>query len=370
MVAGVFSVPPEGIVHNQGGNEFDSALAAALFLRDAGASPKAIVAVVAAIAATIPFREAIGSDERGAMTDGHMGVLAHRVKAAELYGYSPDWQDVNDIMHLSVHLANRDIAPFIRADNFAQVVHNGRLVRKEELPEFRQQIKTIGELAVAAGRERSAPLLYEWLGSKTGPVPATNVPHVYIPRSRDGVISNPEQAYPPLPVYYEAVQLTENNARMASLFFKAHEAGIMLAASLAAVMGEPDAPVPGFVHARLWSPQTIPKTQGVELTAEEREVFAALMYGRGQADIDSATPIRSPIGSMLLGALGTTGIGHLSRLIDRMRALPEPGRKTIILELQRVARYYAADPERGNPHREERLGAVGRVVVEVVQEAV
>jgi len=130
LVAGIFEVPDNGIIHNQGGNEFVSALAAANFLAEKGVPTRSIIGVAAGIAATIPFKLALGTDEQGNVTDGHMGQLAQRVHRALLKSgaSTPEyaWQDTNDAMLLAVQEGNRDIAPFIKPNNFAEVVHGGR----------------------------------------------------------------------------------------------------------------------------------------------------------------------------------------------------------------------------------------------------
>lgn len=375
-VAHVFGVGEDGIAHNQGGNEFDSALAAAKFLEAKGADSKTIVTAVAGIAATVPFKPALVENEAGQLTDGHMGALANLVKTAQLHGYQPDWQDVNDIMHLSVALANRDVAPFVQPDNLGAVIHNGRGVKMEEVGVLRKQVGTMSELVEAASRTASAPLLYEWLGTGSGPVPAANVPHVYMPRDTDGNILDGRAAFPPLPVHQEAVRHAEINSRLASTFFKAHEAGITFAAAVATSVGEPNAPVPGFVHARLWPYDKVP--QGPQLNPEETRLFNELMYGVSQSSLDSATPARSPIG----GALGTQGMQALSARIQEIRdqaraeGMPHPfsdpdiargfagevvarigqtNAAAILSELERTAEFFAGDPLRGSTDRAFRI---------------
>lgn len=276
------------------------------------------MAVVAGIAATVPFKPARG-DMMGETPDGHMGELAQRVEAVLRNDGQGAWFQTNDIMALSVHLANRDIAPFIMPGNFAAVISNGRKVKKEEVPELRAQITNLRQLVRAAGLERSAPLLYQWIGSGGGPVPADNVPHFYTPRSQEGV-PQPAEAYPPLTVYEKAVLHAEHNSRLAALFFQAHEVGIVLAASIAGMNDEPDAEVPGFVHATSWrdTAQALPQ-RGLLLSEGEQAVYTALLYGEGQETIDTATPVRSPIGGVILGALGANGIRELSAEIARIR---------------------------------------------------
>ena len=119
MVAHVFNVDianGQGITNAQGGNEFDSALAAAKFLECKGVPHQHILAVVATIAATVPFRPAVEQDENGNMTDGHMGHIANRLSTLETRFNDtvrrPHWAEINAIMPLAVHLANRDISPF------------------------------------------------------------------------------------------------------------------------------------------------------------------------------------------------------------------------------------------------------------------
>lgn len=383
MVAHIFKVGPDGIIHNQGGNEFDSALAAAKFLESKGADAKTMVTAVAGIAATIPFRPALGEDAEGRLTDGHMGDLAHLVKTAQLHGYQADWQDVNDIMHLSVTLANRDIAPFIRSYNLEEVIHNGRGVKLEEIRVLRERVETLPQLVESADRTASAPLLYEWIGSGEGPVPAANVPHIYIPRDADGNILDASAAYPPLPVYEAAVHNAATNSRLSSTYFKAHEAGITLAAAIATSVGEPDAMVPGFVGSIYWSFSSMPQgPQFDALTSDETRLSDVMMYGKGQGNLDPAVPSRSPIGGTIFGSLGTQGVEDLSDRIQQIRdqakadgiespfSNPDIARdflrevverigtvnaRTIFTELQQVAQIFAHVPERGSPDRADRI---------------
>lgn len=397
MVAHIFNVGPEGIIHNQGGNEFDSALAAAIFLQGKGVPPKYIVSAVAGIAATVPFKPAIGEDASGNKTDGHIGELAERVKSVRYavngVVYEPDWQDTNDIMLLGVHLANRDISPFIQQDNFAGIIRGGRAIKAEEIPELRPQGETtISALARAAGLGRSAALLYQGLGSGSIPVPAANVPHIYIPRDNQGQIGDISTSYPPFAVYETAVANTERNARLASLFFRSHEAGIVTAACIATLIGEPDAAVPGMVHARLWRNDAIPHgARFDDLSADELLVYNELMHGAHQEDIGKATPQRSPIGGLLLGAVGSEGMAYLSSYIKELRdqaqgaggaqdpfsdpvvaksfirdlaaGIGAENFDTIFSELRRVARFFADDPTRGAPDRAARLSALQKEII-------
>jgi hypothetical protein len=391
MVAHIFDVDEEGIAHNQGGNEFDSALAAAKFLDVKDVLPKHIIAITAAIAATIPFKPAVETDERGLVTDGRMSTLAEKIKSAQLaYSegvYQPDWQDTNDIMLLSVHLANRDISPFIQPDNFADVVSGGRGIKREEVSELRvASPETIRTLARVATIQRSAPFLHQGLGGNQKPVSARQVPHVYIPRDSKGVPLGIDYSYPPMDIYDEAVGNVERNARMASGFFRAHEAGIVLVASLATLIGEPDAPVPGIVDANHWRSSTRPQGEIFDnLSEEEMLVYNELMYGFSQTDIDVITHHRSPVGGMIYGAVGSQEMANLSAYIQSLRAqareigdqdpfcdpviaqhyietiktlIGSDNFNGILNELDRVARYFLDDPHRGNPDRIARLNAL------------
>jgi hypothetical protein len=387
MVAQVFDVGEQGISHGQGGNEFDSALAAAIFLEEKLAPPASIVAVVVMIAATIPFRPAIGYDSQGNVTDGYMGILAERLRATELRSenstYQPDWQDINDILHLAVHLANRDVSPFIIQENFSRVVNGGREIKKEEIPELRKGVTNIQELVRAAEIERSAPFLYQGLGGGNAPVSPDNVLHIYIARDRDGNLLGVERAYPPMAVYQAAVENIKRNARLSRYFFKAHETGVVLIASIATLIDESRAPVPGIVRSLLWHDTAIPKGKRFEqLSEDEMVIYSELMYGKSQRDIDDATPRRSPVSGMIYGAAGNSGVHELSEYISAIRiAAKERGIvdpftdrefavryiakvrdvigvenfKTIMTELHRVARYYQDHPTKGNPNRAARL---------------
>lgn len=385
FVAHLFEVGEEGIIHNKGGNEFDSALAAAKFLYEKDVSMKSIISIVTAIAATVPFKPAVETDNKGQIDDGHMGQLAQRVKISledmEISSEEHIWQDVNDIMLLSVHLANRDISPFIQPNNFAEVVHGGRGVKAEEVPVLRQTVKTIRELARAAGLQRSAPLLYGWLSSNDSPVPARNVPHIYIPRDRVGHLRNVDESYPPLDIYREAVGHTERNSRMANNFFVAHELGIVLATTIATQIGELDAPVPGIVHSDKWHPDAVVKDV-MHLSEEDQLVYLELLHGYSQKTIDSVTSQKSPIGAIIFGSLGSDRANKLSERVQQIRGqyngqdpfsdpdiavrfmneiriqIGEDAFNTIIIEMQRIARYFQDDPARGKLGRAAAIGAL------------
>jgi hypothetical protein len=394
MVAHIFGVGPEGIVHNRGGNEFDSALAAAQFLREKGVPPRVIVAVVAAIAATVPFRPALDL-EGASLPDGHMGELAQRVRTATLslngVDYQPDWPDTNDMMTLAVHLSNRDISPFTEPDNFARVVDGGRRIKAEELPELRDAVTNIEELVRAAGIERSAPFLYQGLAGGRQPVPPEHVPHLYVPRDANGRPMGIEHAYPPVHVYRAAVHYTERNTQLATLFFKSHEIGIAVAASIATLIGESRAPVPGIVRAQSWHPRAVPPQARIDAMEEgHQQVYRELMFGEQQHDIDIVTPHRSPIGGMVFGTVGMAGVNHLSQFIKGIREeaaargqfdpfseaataqryLDEIRRmvgedvfRQITTELHRVAVFYRDDPVRGNPDRIPLLAELGGGII-------
>ena len=388
MVAGIFDVGENGIIHNQGGNEFDSALAATKFLERQGASSESIVAVGALIAGTIPFRLSADKDQHGTIVDdGYMGQLAKRVKEVSLTLedeiYQPSWEQVNDIMLLTTHMANRDISPFILPNNAPDVIQGGRQVKKEEVRALRAGVTTMGELVASASQEASAPLLYSWLRSDVGisvPVPADNVPSIYLPRDNEGQIMVGSESYPPQIIFEEALEITRENCDLTSLYFEAHEVGISFAASIATLIDEPDAPVPGFVYSQIWdykAPEIGIKTAG------EHIVYKELMEGTHQIDVDSATPRRSPIAATLLTRLGAEGIRALSRQIKEIRStnaelmnpfaergvaesffnetrelIGEDFTQAIITELQRVATHFQDDPVRGNSERAHKLIAL------------
>lgn len=390
MTAMLFDVPDKGIIHNQGGNEFDSALAAAKFLERYDAPPKAILADAALIAGTVPFKQSVERDEENNIVgDGYMGQLARRVKETRLTRggetYQPDWADVDDIMRLTVQMANRDVSAFM--GDLPAFIKGGRDVKKEEIPVLRKGVKTMGELVVAAEREASAPLLYGWIKDSIEsnvPVPAENVPSIYFPRNEHGEIEAGTESYPPRDVYEAAVEKVRENGDYASLFFESHELGIYTAASIATQIGEPNAAVPGFVDSEKWDSRSIPRGRKFdELIPNERIVYEELMDGNHQVDVDTATPHRSPIAGILLGSLGKEGIRELSRTAAQLKenyrdqqhgdnpfANPELARdfmeavtervgeeniRTIITELHRVAVDFQDDPERGNQARAENL---------------
>lgn len=390
MVAHVFQVTDEGIAHHQGGNEFDSALAAAKFLEGKNTPARFIVAVVAAIAATVPFRPAL-VEEDGVVSDGYMGELAQRVKTVSLTvdgeRRTLDWRETDDVMLVAVQLANRDVSPFMLPNNFGQVVSGGRGVKKEEVPELRAVADNIQSLLAAASRERSAPLLYQGLGGDGGPVPAENVPHLYIPHEPTGERASVSSAYPPRPIYLQAVRETRNNTHMATLFFQSHEVGIAFAAAVATMIGEPYASVPGIVDASLWDRRSHPPAAALaRLERPEVDVYRELHRGDSQTQVDALTTHRSPIAGMIFGTVRSEGVRRLSALVASLR---EEGRQagladpfadrgiasrfvhavreaigggafqTIITEMHRVARFYADDPVRGHPDRPARLEALG-----------
>lgn len=395
MVAHIFGMDTEkGIIHNQGGNEFDSALAAAKFLEKKGTPPKSLIAVVAAIAATVPFKPATGKDAEGnIINDGHMGELAERVKTATLPTpigqYTSSWQDVNDIMRLSVHLANRDVSPFLLPDNFANVVNGGRQIRNEELPVFRRQQTgspeqplTIYDILEGATLEASAAFLYKGLSGRAKVVPPSNVPHVYFQRNENGRIlfdgEEVKHSYPPLQEYFAAVDNTALNAEHASAFFKAHRAGIALAASFATLMNDPNPLVPGLVDAGHWSEQSVvPQRLLSRLSPQEKAIYEALRFGEGQQNINMGVTDKSPIGGIIFGSLG---INKLNALNDQLEQIfnGEPAHQAlrnqekaqqvkecvhnaigtemyavIATEMGRVAKAYQDDKVRGNPDRTE-----------------
>jgi hypothetical protein len=316
-----------------------------------------------------------------------MEILAERLKSTQLsYGdstYQPDWQDVNDILHLAVHLANRDVSQFIIQENFSRVVNGGREIKKEEIPELRKGVTSIQELVRAAEIERSAPFLYQGLGGGNAPVSPDNVLHIYIARDHDGSLLGVESAYPPMDVYQAAVENIKRNARLSGDFFKAHETGVVLIASISTLIDEPRAPVPGIVRSILWHDTAIPKARRFEqLSEDEMEIYSELMYGKSQRDVDDATPRRSPVSGLVYGAVGNDGVHELSQCINTIRTeakergirdpfadrefaeryiakvrdiLGSENFKTIITELHRVARYYQDHPTKGNPNRAARL---------------
>jgi hypothetical protein len=383
MVAHIFGgIDEQGISHKEGGNEFDSALAAAKFLEGKEAPAKSIIAVVAAIAATVPFKPARDKDG-----DGYMGDLAKRVKATKFRDCELSWEDTNDIMRLSVHLANRDISPFILKDNFAEVVNGGRRIKQEEVRTLREGVLHIQGLVEAARRESSAPRLYEALGggSDTPIVSSENVPHIYIPRNPDGTLKGAEHAYPPIDVYLEAVANTQKNAAFASDFFKAHETGVTLIASIATLLEESEALVPGIVDSKHWHARAIPPEDKIaRLDDEEKRVYEELMLGISQRDVGVAFTQRSPTGGLIAGAAGKRGVDELSseinairreahttnpfaneefatRYINKVKEVIGPeSLLTVLTEMQRVATFYQDDPLRGKPGRAERLKELSR----------
>lgn len=397
MVAHIFGMDRDGsIIHNQGGNEFDSALAAAKFLTARGVSPKSIVAVVAAIEATIPFKTAVTRNENGRIvSDGRMGELAHRVKSLEFKVgdnvFKPDWEDTNDIVLLSTHLCNRDASSFYQPDNFATIVREGRNIKYEERPELRKEVTNIKQLASAAGVERSSPILYRWLGSGEGPVAPADVPHLYILRDNQGSLQQHQQgdevyAYPPVKVYEAAVEHVKRNTYLASKFFEAHEVGILLAASMATLMGESEASVPGIVDSREWNKKAIPHRRPTQQwSRDEERLYEELMFGMNQKDVNTAITRRSPIGGLIFGVLGVEGVERLSNRIQKVRdaaqaegntdpfsnperpdiaqayikevrdAIGEDNFRTIVTELHRVARLYQDSGGRERLEKLERL---------------
>lgn len=390
MVANMFAVQDEGIPHNQGGNEFDSALAAAKFLEKQSVPPQMIVAVTAMIAATIPFRKSVGRDEQNnIIDDGYIGELAQRVRSTSLTlnneTYQPDWNQVNDIMRLAVHIANRDISTFMLKDNAPDIIQGGRNIKKEEVRSLRIGVTTMGELVQTASIQASAPLLYGWVGSddaaktKDVPVPAENVPNLYLLRDNEGQIMT--DSYPPQTIYETAVLNTKKNCDLTSLYFESHQLGISVAAAIATLVGESDAPVPGFVDSNQWHDKAVPQNGKFgELSYGEKTIYYELMEGIHQIDVDSATSQRSPISAVLLGVLGSEEIRKLSAHVQKIheehkgntnpfaekavaekfmkkvkKLVGEENVRTIVTELHRVAIHFQDDPKKGNPNRAEKL---------------
>lgn len=410
MVSDIFGMTASGLSNYNGGNEFDSAIAAAKFLESKKAPPKMIVAVTAAIASTIPFKQVLETDEDDNITgNGFVGELAERVKSVSLDletgSYAPDWQDVNDIMMLSTYLTNRDLSHFIMPDNFPVLINGGRGVKKEDSPLLRKGIENIQQFEHTAGFEISSPFLYRSFASEDSEVfKAEYVPRTYIPRNNEGKMLV-DKAYPPIEVWREAVAHTKQNAEMATRFLEAHQAGIALTAAIATIIGKSLAPVPGIVDSKLWNAQAIPQGETFNnLNAKDQIIYKELMYGTEQRDIDSAITQRSPIGAIIFGALGSDGIKELAdkikllkttdstkskdandnedasmsaraggetaetieytfndskkanALIDTIKEFIGPDNfKTIITELHNVSKYYQEDPVRGNMEHPEKL---------------
>jgi hypothetical protein len=239
-------------------------------------------------------------------------------------GAERSWAHVDDTMLLSVYLANRDVSPFFMPNNFAGLVNGGRMVKKEEIPELRAGVTDVQGLARAARLFRSAPALYGMLSSQ-GFVLPEQVPHFYVlrkdsdPSALESADVTSLDAYPAVDVYEAAVANVKENTRLATLFFQSHEAGILVARSLAALVEESrNAEVPGFVQSSLWTLR-LPEPWLDGLRSSDPAAFAvygAMVLGEGQMDIDSATTETSPIGGTLLALIGSERMAGLSEYIQ------------------------------------------------------
>ncbi len=394
MVSHIFGMDDGGITNQQGGNEFDSALAAAKWLENKGADAKFIVATASAIAATVPFKTAIDQDEAGEITDGHMGDLAKKLSELNYnlngQNHQPNWPTINAVMPLAVHMANRDVADFASQDNFSEIIRGGRNIKVEDLAELRQAGETtIRLLARAAGVERSAPFLYQSIAGKNNNVPAANVFHFYIRRDNEGKRMG-EDCYPPLEVYKTATDNTEHNTELATIFFKSHEVGIVLVNCVATLMGRPDAPVPGIVDQNHWPKDSVPNNEQLQkLTPDEQKVYEELMHGKNQVTVDIVTTNRSPVSGYIFGTIGRNNVLKISDRIQRARqdakkhgdpdpfcqhetardilqatvdAIGPKAFEAIMDYLDNVRRYYRNDPDsqKSNPAFEHQLASVRR----------
>lgn len=336
MVAEVFGMDKEkGIVHNLGGNEFDSALAAAKYLEGQGVDKKSILAVTAGIAATYPFQPATSvldtpfkdpmaeqenphEDVATFKSPSHMDALSDKLKAASgNYGAEMNWAEVNDAMLLSVHLANRDVAPFF-SQHFVDVAHGGLQIKVEEIPELRPQaeVDTMQGLLTAAGTHRSAPFLYKSLHDWEFPIQPENIPHFYRLRGEDGeTIAG--SAYPPLDEYGAAVGRVIRNTELSTHYFEAKKVGVALATALAVLVDAPDVKVKEFVHGQLWEDDAHPGDAHIaRLSVDGESVYDALMKGRGKGAVNQLEIDKSPIAGVIFGLAGKEGT---QRLYDKVK---------------------------------------------------
>lgn len=318
MVAQVFDFnSAEGMIHNQGGNEFFSALFTAKLAEWHGRSPKFVMAVTAAIEATRPFLPS-GVDAVGEIIDdGRMNDLANRLMNTKLrlHGveYQPDYIDLNDIGLLATHTANRDASPLFLNENAHEVIHGGWLVRTEEV--WLPDDPTMFDLLDFADPDRSAPSLYDKLRTN-----GWDVVHYWLLRNRQGQLpQNPEEhMFPPLPVYWAGVRDAENNTDLARAFFKAYRFGPLIAALIDVCVDMPHAKVAESVDSKIG---TRPRPQSRltrPLTPRETVVQQAL-EGTGQADISPVTTEESPISATVHGAIGRAGIQQLDEILKSYR---------------------------------------------------
>jgi hypothetical protein len=315
MVAHIFDVPADGIAHTQGGNEFDSALAAAKFLERKGVNPLDIVAVVTAIAATIPFTPSIAFDEQGNLTNGFVGELAGRVDTAQLHlgdaRYRPDLQTTHAIMCMAVHLVNRDTSDFIWYDNAGGLAEGGYRLRLESVRSLRKdQITISGLMRVARLRESAG--LYRSLRENP-----ELVPKIYLFRSLQGLLGL-DHAYPPKPAYDQAVQYVGQNVQGAILRSEIHELGIVFAGCVAARMRWLNAPVPGIVDEALWLDDLAPEGPLFDALSETDQRLYAEQNGVNQNRIGALMPARKPVSGFILGAAGLQGARLLSRNVQNI----------------------------------------------------
>jgi hypothetical protein len=343
IAARLFDVPESGsLTHQQGGNEFASALAALQFMKqhalDGEEKPLDTVdaiAVAATIACTIPFKPNAGVDEQGnitEVTEGFVQKLGRRVQTELLAaGEDPEtvWHTTNAIMTTAVEVANRDTAAFTQFDNWAALTNGGRELKLEGIIFegkyiLREPETTISGLLFAAGLMRSAPGLYQLF--LQGKIPPDQVPKFFVPFDDDGNLEGLESSYPPQRVHEQAAINTRENVRLSSIFFQLHELGIAFAAVMATLAGEPHAEVPGFVNAMLQQLPTEPLKPPLGAldalqTADDAgfALYRELAEGTHQADLGEATTKASPMAAFILATAGLEKALKISDLVQRHR---------------------------------------------------
>jgi len=374
LVADIYGVTDAGLTNMAGSNEFDSALAAAKFLEKRGANDKTILAVVTAIAGTVPFRPSRSDDTR--TPDGHMGELAHRLHdVAAKHGTPLAWNEINDIMRMAVYLGNRDVSQFF-SPHFVDLAHGGIQIKIEELPELRpgSEVTTIQGLFKAASTNKSSPFLYKGLQDPSFGVQPENIPHFYIPRDAAGNATSESAAYPPISEYTRDVQQIKDNARITTDYFESKKVGLAVAAALATFVGSKDATIREFVDANLWEDTARPPESALsKLSDDERKVYTALMDGRGKGSLSPVEVDRAPIAGMVAGLAGKDKTHQLFEQVKDRDSFDDPveagkfirqvrdiigkeGLDTITRQLAIVAR--SNQHEKSNPLRADALERV------------
>lgn len=376
IIADIFGISEDDkVIHNKSGNELDSAIGGIkTFDEDNGLPIQPIVAITAAIAATYPFQSTTDP-----APDGHMGVLANRLaQVDEQYGLNMGWPLINDIMKIAVECANRDIAPFY-SDYFVDLAHGGLQIKMEEIKELRPGAGALNvqQLFANAGTKKSAPFLYETLSKGGGFANAEDVSPFVATRDEHGISTG--ETYPSQEEHNRRVNRVRENSIQTTHYFRAKKVGYGVAAALATLAGEPEAPVPGFVYGQIFEFE--PENIAIPYPDKRHmEVYNALLVGRGKGEVSRYEIDRAPIAGVIYGAGGPDAISHLFEGIQDMTSMADPDQARVFLtevahaigmenmegivrELQRVALHPS-----GGDYNLARRDALGQALEEIRRE--